>query len=192
MHHHGFANADAWANVFDDPARDTWQRPDAVLHALDLAPTMTVADIGAGTGYFAVRLARAVPEGAVIATDAEPDMVRFLGERARREQLSNLRALRVTHAGSGLAAESVDRILVVHVWHHLADRVAYANDLSKALRPGGKLLIVDFALTAHRGPPANLRVAPDALVAELASAGLVARLSSVALPDQYMVEAHRP
>jgi arsenite methyltransferase len=190
--HHGFSGADKWTKVFDDPARDQWQRPGDVLQALDLAPTMTVADVGAGTGYFAVRLARAVPAGQVIATDVEPDMVRYLNDRARREQLANLRAIRATATAAGLAAQSVDRILIVHVWHHLADRVAYARDLAAALRPGGKLFIVDFTLTAHRGPPPNMRVAPEAIIAELAAAGLSASLSPLTLPDQYMVEAHRP
>jgi ubiquinone/menaquinone biosynthesis C-methylase UbiE len=189
--HHGFTDAGAWANVFDDPARDEWQRPEDVLRALELTPAMVVADVGAGTGYFAVRLARAVPSGKVIATDVEPEMVRYLNERAAREHLPNLRAGQATHATSGLAAESVDRIVIVHVWHHLSDRVAYARDLSAALRPGGRLFIVDFTLTAHRGPPANLRVAPEAIIAELAAAGLTARVSPVALPDQYIVEARR-
>ena len=188
--HHAFA--DAWTTVFDDPARDVWQRPEDVLHALELAPTMTVADVGAGTGYFAVRLASAVPAGEIIATDVEPDMVRYLNERARREQLHNLRAVfRATQTTSGLAAQSVDRILVVHVWHHLGDRVGYARDLSAALRPGGKMFVVDFSLTARRGPPMNLRVAPEAIIADLAAAGLATNLSPVALPDQYIVEAHR-
>src|SRR5678815_2211577 len=69
--HHGFANANEWTQVFDDPERDKWQHPDDVLRALELSPSMTVADVGAGTGYFAVRLARAVPAGEVIATDIE-------------------------------------------------------------------------------------------------------------------------
>lgn len=190
--HHGFTDAQAWAPVFDDPARDAWQRPGDVLRALELSPAMRVADIGAGTGYFAVRLARAVPAGEVIATDIEPDMVRYLNERARREGLPNLRAVRATHAASGLTADSVDRILIVHVWHHLDDRVAYARELAAALKPGGKLFIVEFALAAKRGPPANLRLAPETLVAELEAAGLRAKLSPVALPEQYLVEAARP
>lgn len=189
--HHGFADADALTKVFDDPARDEWQRPDDVLRALQLAPEMTVADIGAGTGYFAVRLARAVPAGEVIAADVEPDMVRYLNDRARREQFPNLHALQATPTASGLAAQSVDRILVVHVWHHLAGRADYARDLAAALRPGGKLFIVDYCLTAHRGPPANLRVAPEVIIAELSAAGLVAKVSPVTLPDQYIVEARR-
>jgi predicted methyltransferase len=189
--HHGFADADAWTKVFDDPARDAWQRPDDVLRALELAPTMTVADVGAGTGYFTVRLARAVPAGEVIATDIEPDMVRFVDERARREQLTNVRAVRATRTTSGLAPQSVDRILIVDVWHHLDDRVGYARDLSAALRPGGKLFIVDFHLTAHHGPPMHMRLAPETIIADLAAAGLIATLSPVALPDQYIIEARR-
>lgn len=191
-HHGTFAGAEHWAQRFDDPARDAWQRPDEVLRALDLAPSMTVADVGAGTGYFAVRLARAVPDGAVIATDLEPDMVRYLDERAAREQLPNLRAVRATPTDTGLAPGSVDAILVVHVWHHLADRVAYARQLAAALRPGGRLFIVDFDLVGERGPPRELRVSAEAIVAELAGAGFAAAVSPIELPDQYLVEARTP
>ncbi len=135
------------------------------------------------------RLARAVPAGEVIATDVEPDMVRYLNERARREKLANLRAVQSTRTGSGLAAASVDRILVVHGWHHLDDRERHARELAAALRPGGNLMIVDFSLAGHRGPPAHVRVPPEVVVAELASAGAQReRLARGALPDQYIVE----
>ncbi len=188
---HAFADADAWTRVFDDPARDEWQRPDEVLRALELEPSMTVADIGAATGYFSVRLARAVPDGEVVATDIEPDMVRFLSERARREGLTNIRATLGTEAASGLEARSVDRILVVNVWHHLADPKAYALDLARALRPGGRVLVVDYGSSARRGPPAEMRVPPEVVIATLESAGLSARVSPVVLPDQYIVEARQ-
>lgn len=188
-HHHAFTDAEAWTKVFDDPARDAWQRPDQVLRALDLTPTMTVADIGAGTGYFAIRLARAVPQGEVIATDVEPDMVRFIHERAHREGLANLRAVRATHEASGLAPQSVDRILVVNVWHHLGDRDAYARDLAAALEPGGRVLVVEFHRSARRGPPEEMRIAPEEIVATFERAGLTARVFPVPLPDQYIVEA---
>lgn len=189
---HAFNDADTWTRVFDDPSRDAWQQPDEVLRALALDPTMTVADVGAGTGYFAVRLARAVPRGRVIATDIEPDMVRFLTERARREQLDNLTATVVSASAPGLAAQSVDRILVVHVWHHLANRSDYARSLAAALRPGGRLFIVDFSRTAERGPPPHLRVAPEQVLAELTAAGFAPSLAAVALPDQYVVDARVP
>jgi arsenite methyltransferase len=189
--HHGFTHAETWAEVLDAPDREAWQRPEEVLRALELEPTMRVADVGAGTGYFAVRLARAVPAGEVIATDVEADMVRYLNERARREKLANLRAVQATGTASGLAPASVDRVVVVHVWHHLDERERHARELAAALRPGGKLMIVEFSLSGHRGPPAHMRVPPEVVVAELASAGLRASVSPVALPDQYIVEARR-
>lgn len=179
------------AKVLDDPERDAWQHPDAIVQAMKLAPAMTVAEVGAGTGYFAVRLARAVSEGEVIGTDVEPAMVRYLEERARREQLPNLRATVATHRTSGLSAASVDRILVVHAWHHLGGRVSSARGLGAALRPDGKLFVVDFAPDAQRGPPAPLRLSPESLIAELEAAGLSAAVCPVTLPDQYIVEAQR-
>lgn len=184
--HHRFENAEEWAKVFDDPARDAWQRPDLVLAALDLRAGMTVADIGAGTGYFAVRLARAVSGGQVIATDIEPDMIRYLAERATREQLPNLRAVLTPPDDPQLAEASVDRILVVDVWHHLDDRAGYARKLARALRPGGKVAIVDFTLEAQHGPPAKHRLAPDEILGDLRSAGLTAALSPTKLPEQYI------
>ncbi|HRE88659.1 MAG TPA: class I SAM-dependent methyltransferase [Myxococcota bacterium] len=189
--HHVFDDPERWTQVFDDPARDAWQRPDEVLRAMDLEPSMAVADVGAGTGYFALRLARVLPRGEVIAIDLEPEMLRFLAERAQREGLTNLRTLQGNAVASGLDANSVDRILIVNVWHHLADRVAYARDLAAALKPGGRLFIVDFQLSAQRGPPAQMRLAPEAIIAELERAGLSASLSPVVLPDQYIVVGHR-
>ena len=105
--HRRFDRADEWAKVFDDPARDAWQQPDRVLAGLQLGPTMTVADIGAGTGYFAVRLARAVPDGQVIATDIEADMIRYLTERAGRETCG--RACGRTSAATGSGRPSRPR-----------------------------------------------------------------------------------
>jgi 2-polyprenyl-3-methyl-5-hydroxy-6-metoxy-1,4-benzoquinol methylase len=177
--------------MLDDPARDAWQRPEDVLGAMELTPTMSIADVGAGTGYFAVRLARAVPKGMVTATDLEPNLVRFVNDRARREGLANLHATLATEAGSGLARDSFDRILLVHVWHHVPDRAALARDLAAALRPGGRLFVVDFAANARRGPPEEMRVTPEAISAELEAAGLTATLSAVVIPEQYIVEARR-
>jgi cyclopropane fatty-acyl-phospholipid synthase-like methyltransferase len=189
--HHRFQNADQWAKTFDDPARDQWQQPERVLEALALAPSMTVVDVGAGTGYFAVKLARAVPKGTVIATDLEADMVRHMTERAKREGLANLRAQTTPADDPQLAAGTIDRILVVDVWHHLADRRAYAAKLAAALKPGGLVAVVDFKLDATRGPPAQFRLAADAIAADFAAAGLATSVSAIDLPDQYIVIAKR-
>jgi cyclopropane fatty-acyl-phospholipid synthase-like methyltransferase len=188
---HRFTDAEAWAKVFDDPARDAWQHPDDVMAALALSPNMTVADIGAGTGYFTVRLARAVPGGQVIATDIEPDMVRYLIDRAHREQLANVRAVQATGDDPKLEPGSVDRILVVDVWHHVADRGRYAKGLASALRPGGQIAIVDFTHEATHGPPPAHRLPPAAIIADLQGAGLDATLSATKLPEQFIVVGTR-
>ena len=188
---HRFEDAEAWAKVFDDPERDAWQHPDEVVGALGLSPTMTVADVGAGTGYFTVRLARAVPGGQVIATDIEPDMVRYLGERARRESLANVRAVLAAADDPRLEPGTVDRILVVDVWHHIADRGRYAQGLARALRPGGQVAIVDFTQEATHGPPREHRLRPDVIMADLRSAGLDAAISPARLPDQFIVIGSR-
>ena len=184
---HRFDDAEAWAKVFDDPARDAWQHPDDVVAALGLSPNMTVADVGAGTGYFTVRLARAVPGGLVIATDVEPDMVRHLVDRARREKLDNVRAVLAKGDDPRIEPNSVDRILVVDVWHHVADRGAYAKGLATALRSGGQIAIVDFTQEATHGPPREHRLRPEVIIADLQAAGLEASLARTRLPDQFIV-----
>ncbi len=190
--HHRFEHADQWAKVFDDPARDAWQQPDRVVAALALSPGMVVADVGAGTGYFEKRLSAAVgANGAVIAIDIEPDMVRYIGERAHRENMPNVEARLGTADDPKLAAASVDRILVVDTWHHISDRVAYAKKLAAALKPGGQIFVVDFTLETEKGPPKQHRLAPQQVVEELMQAGLQASVVDAGLPDQYIVRGAR-
>lgn len=190
VHHggmpHRFEDADEWAKVFDDPERDAWQEPDRVIASLALDKTMVVADIGAGTGYFAVRIAPLVAE--VIATDIEPDMIRHLRERAEREGHDNIRAVLTPPDDPQLAAGTIDRILVADVWHHLGDRRAYATKLAAALAPDGLVAIVDFKLDATRGPPREHRLAPETVIADLEAAGLRARVA-LELTEHYVVLA---
>lgn len=188
--HRRFDHADQWAPVFDDPQRDAWQQPDKVVAALGLAPGMTVADVGAGTGYFEKRLSAAVGDsGAVIAVDIEPDMVRYLRERAHREATPNVEARLAAPSDPKLTAASVDRILIVDTWHHIDDRVGYAKKLASALKPGGAVFVVDFTLETTKGPPKQHRLTPAQVIDELTQAGLGASVVDVGLPDQYVVKA---
>jgi SAM-dependent methyltransferase len=185
---HDFSGAEHWAKVFDDPARDAWQRPADVVALLGLRPGMTVVDLGAGTGYFEPYLARAVgPSGKVLALDVEPDMVRYLRERAARDGLTNVEARAVAPDDPGLGKGTVDRVLIVDTWHHLPDRAAYSKKLAAALAPGGAVVIVDFTADSKMGPPAHARVPPEQAVAELTAGGLVARIVEESLPEQYVV-----
>src|SRR5262249_47003841 len=108
---------------------------------------------------------------------------------ARRDGLTNMRAVLTPPDSPQLAKGSVDRVLVVDVWHHLGDRVAYARHLAEALRPGGLIAIVDFKLDAKMGPPKQHRLAPDAIGGDLRAAGLNAEVSKVELQEQYIVIA---
>jgi ubiquinone/menaquinone biosynthesis C-methylase UbiE len=185
---HRFDNADEWAKVFDDPARDAWQKPDELVKLLAISPGMTVADIGAGTGYLLSRLSAATgTAGRVIGIDLEPDMVRYMKQRAAVEKLLNVEAI-VTAAGSpGLADNSTDRIVIVDVWHHLPDRVAYAKLLAKALRTGGTVSIVDFEMDAPVGPPPAMRLSAQQIVDDLKSADFAAKIVAESLSYQYVV-----
>lgn len=185
-HEHRFKDAERWARVFDDPARDAWQRPGEVIRALALAPDALVADIGAGTGYFAVRLARAVPQGHVYAADIEPDMVKYLAERARREGLANLTAVAATPADPRLP-KAVDLVLVVDTYHHIAERPDYFGRLRASLRPGGRLAIVDFLPDAPEGPPRHIRIPAAAVKDEMGRAGYGVIAEHTFLPYQYFL-----
>lgn len=187
-HHrdHGFAGAERWARIFDDPERQAWQKPDEVIRTLRLPADAAVADLGAGTGYFAVRLARAVPKGRVFAVDAEPDMIRYLGERARRDGLANLEPVQAAPDDARLPAP-VDVVLMVNTYHHIPARVEYFRRLRASLRPGGRVAIVDYRPDAPAGPPPALRVPSTVVTAELARAGYVLVGSHAMLPYQYFL-----
>jgi predicted methyltransferase len=190
---HRFEHAEQWAKEFDDPARDAWQRPADVIAALRLAPGMTVADVGAGTGYFLPHLSRAVgPTGKVLALDIEPDMVRYMKERAEREHLANVAPRVVALDDPQLPAGGVDRVLVVDTWHHIDGRPAYAAKLRAGLAPGGVVFVVDFKLDASHGPPREHRITPEQVAAELGQGGLVAEIVAAPLPEQYIVAGKRP
>ncbi len=185
-HHHSFAGAEEWAHVFDDPARDAWQKPHQVIQALELAPDATVADIGAGTGYFSVRLAHMTPKGRVFAVDIEPDMVRYLGERAQRDKLPNLQPVLAQPDDPRLPAK-VDRVLVVDTYHHIDAREAYFRRLIASLKPGGEVAIIDFTPDAPMGPPKSARIAPGQVREEMQRAGYTLVKEHGFLPNQYFL-----
>lgn len=184
--HHGFSDADAWAQRFEDPSRDAWQRPDEILKALALPKTASVADIGAATGYFSVRLARAVPQGTVYGIDVESTMVDYLQRRAEREKLPNLSVVLAAFDDPKIP-QPVDLILIVDTYHHLSDRVAYFAGLFKSLKPDGHIAIIDFQPGSKKGPPDAAKVAPAQVEQELKSAGFVVSARHTFLPDQYFL-----
>jgi predicted methyltransferase len=185
-HRHSFGDAEKWAHVFDDPERDAWQKPHEVIQALALKPDAVVADLGAGTGYFAARLANMLPKGTVYALDVEPEMVRYLGERAKREGLKNLKPVAAQPDDARLPAK-VDLILLVDVYHHIEERERYFRKLAGSLKPGGRLAVIDFRLDSPEGPPREARIAPEKVKAELSAVGYALAAEHGFLPRQYFL-----
>jgi SAM-dependent methyltransferase len=185
-HQHSFSGAQHWARVFDDPARDEWQKPHEVIQALNLAPGSVVADIGSGTGYFSIRLAHFVPKGRVFGVDTEPDMVKYLVDRAKRDGLTNVTAVAGRPDDARLPAK-VDLVLMVDVHHHIAGREQYFRRLQNSLKPGGRVAIIDYRKDSPMGPPASERITADAVRAELRAAGYALVKEHDFLPHQYFL-----
>lgn len=183
--HHRFQNAEQWAKKFDEPQRDEWQKPDQVIAAMKLTEAMRVADIGAGTGYFSTRLAKQLPKGKVYAGDIELNMVRYLAERAKKENLPNITPIQTTAENANLP-EAVDRILLVDVYHHIGHRKTYFTQLAKSLKKDGLLVIVDFKMDSPDGPPKMHRISLEKLTEELTAAGYQFIETHDFLPRQYL------
>src|SRR3989442_1005975 len=143
--HRSFADVEQWVSVFDDPARDAYQKPRQVVRALRIRPGMRVADLGAGTGYFSRFLSTAVgAAGTVLAVDTEPELVRHLRERAEKEQTDNVVPILASPDNPRLPRGAVDLVLLVDTFHHIDHRVAYFGRLRATLAPGGRVAVVDW------------------------------------------------
>jgi SAM-dependent methyltransferase len=176
----------------ESPERAEWQRPDQVVAALKLRPGDRVCDVGAGPGYFTLRLARAVgPSGKVFAIDAEPRMLAVLLDRLAQEKIENVVGTLATD-GVGLPPEPVDRVLMVNAFHHFAAGVAYLRALSGLLRPGGTIVNVDFhGGDLPIGPPPELRISRERFLEGAEAAGLRLVGEESFLPYQYFLSLAR-
>ena len=187
--HHSFDDVEHWKAVFDDPARDEWQKPADLVKALAIRPGMAVADLGAGTGYLSRHLSAAVgPDGTVFAAEPEPKLLAYLRERAEREKTANVVPVLASLDDPRLPPRSVDLVLVVDTFHHIDHRVAYFRALRRVLRSGGRVAIVDW----HKrplpvGPPPEHKLDRDQVVDEMRAAGYALAAEPDVLPYQYVL-----
>jgi cyclopropane fatty-acyl-phospholipid synthase-like methyltransferase len=183
---HRFDDPERYAKSFDDPARDGWQMPSRVIEALALPPGAAVADIGAGTGYFSVRLAKAIPGGTVYAVDVEPSMLDHIRKRALGEGLKNVVTLQASGTSANLP-KPVDVVVVVDTYHHLPNRTTYFRELQKSLTAGGRVAIIDFRKDSPDGPPPEFRFEADQIVDEMTQAGYRLDAKHDFLPRQHFL-----
>jgi ubiquinone/menaquinone biosynthesis C-methylase UbiE len=179
----------AYVAMLEDPARDAYQKPAEVVRALGLRPGEAVADVGSGSGYFALRLAAAVgPAGRVYAVDVDPDMVRHLNRRVRDAGADNVRSVLAPPDDPLLPDASVDRFFVCNTWHHIDDQAKYLGLMKRMLRPGGEVVMIDFKKEqTPSGPPLEMRIAKDTLVKQLEGAGFRLAAEHGFLPYQYFL-----
>ena len=172
----------------ESPDRARWQHPDRVVETLRLRPGMAIADVGAGTGYFTRRFAAAVtPGGRVLALDVLPAMLEEL--RRRAAGVENVETREVPPDDPGLTEQSFDVIFICNTGHHLPDRGRYYAKLRRALRPGGRLVLIDFyRRDLPVGPPVKEKVSRAETLREAEAAGFRLRASHAFLPYQYFLE----
>jgi len=172
------------ADWLDRPDRDAREQPDRVLDSLKLTPQMTVADVGAGTGYFTLRLAKRVAH--VIATDVQSQMLERL--RARLGGATNVELIRAGDHDAALPARCCDLVLMVDVYHELSDPPVIIAGIKRALKPGGRLVLVEY-----RGEDPAVAIKPEhkmtlaQLKLELGGLGFRFVESNEMLPDQRIV-----
>ncbi len=181
--HHPPRSADEYSKILENPERDKWQKPHEVIVALELKTTEVVADLGAGSGYFTRRIARHAAKVYAVDLDAK------LLEKAKASSPPNVETVLATPDDPKLASESVDTVFVCDVLHHIEARPAYYAKLKRALKPGGRIVIVDFfKKQLPVGPPPAMKLEASEVEAEFAAAGFKLAKPHSFLPYQYFLE----
>lgn len=180
--------------LLEAPDRDEWQRPDLIMDALGVAEASVVADIGAGSGWFTIRLARRVgPNGLVFAQDVQLLMLAAISRRVQREGLTNVRPILGHESDPKLPSRAADTVLIVDVYHEIDDGVTLLKNVAKALKPQGRLGVIDFRLEGGGpGPAREERVSPDEVIRDAEAAGLRLLQKEEFLAYQYFLIFGRP
>jgi ubiquinone/menaquinone biosynthesis C-methylase UbiE len=135
----------AGSDWLDRPERESEEQPDKCLEALGIKHGMVVADVGAGIGYMSFKMAKLVgPSGKVYANDVQPEMLEKLRDRAQRDKISNVQAVLGTENDPKLPASAIDLILMVDVYHEFSQPQAMLDRMREALKPGGRLVLVEY------------------------------------------------
>lgn len=188
--HHPPESSSEYIRSLEDPGREEWQKPAEVLGSLALKPGESVADIGAGSGYFTLRFAAAVgPTGKVYAVDIDGEMLAHIEARAKDEQVSNIQGVLADPHDPKLPPASVDLIFICDTLHHISERAKYYPLLARALKPGGRLVNIDFQKKREitLGPPFAMRIDRQDMIKEAEAGGFHLVKEYSFLPYQYFL-----
>ena len=179
----------SYIGALEDPKRDAYQKPHEVLTALNIKPGEVIADIGAGSGYFAFRLAHFVGDkGKVYAVDVSPDMIRYINRRIRETKTTNVVALLADPDDPLLPDASVNRFFFSESWHHIDNQKKYLALIKKMLKPRGEVVMIDF----HKkelpvGPPLQMKIAREDVIKQMETNGFRLSKEHAFLPYQYFL-----
>ncbi len=185
-----------WQGIFETEGREVYAHRQRIVDALALAPGMAVADVGAGTGVFSVLMAKRVgPGGRVIAQDIAPDFVAGIARRAQAEGLSQLTPLQGTERDARLPANTFDLIFTSDTYHHFEYPQSMLASLWTALKPGGRLIVIDYERIPGRSSPwvlGHVRAGKETVVREIVAAGFRPLRSHDFMVENYFLEFVRP
>ena len=174
---------------FESPERDEYQKPDAVLDYLGDISAKTIMDIGAGSGYFSVKLAEMGAN--VIAADVEEGFLNYIEKRILENDLQNIELRKIPYDSPGLQNEEADMVFLVNTYHHIENRSDYFSKVKSGTKEDGELIIIDFFKTETPvGPPVDHKIAIDVIIAELKEAGYRNfDINVELLPYQFIIKA---
>lgn len=174
---------------FESPERDAYQKPELVINHLGKLKGKTIVDIGAGSGYFSVKISQ---KGAhVIAADVNDEFLEYINQRITKDKIKNLITRKIPFDSPLLADNEANMVLLVNTYHHIENRSEYFSKVKKGTKKNGELVIVDFFKSeVPVGPPVEHKISIDQVVAELKNAGYSRFNVNVdLLPYQYIIKA---
>ncbi|MBK1700026.1 class I SAM-dependent methyltransferase [Thiococcus pfennigii] len=187
---------DRWVERFERPGREVYDRRQAILMAVDPQPGMDIADIGAGTGLFTRLFAEAVgPTGRVFAVDIAEGFVRNIERTAAERGLENVVGVVNSQVDTGLSPESVDLVFLCDTYHHFERPAAMLGSIHRALRPGGRLILVDYERIPGESPAwvmGHVRAGKEVFAEEIRQAGFVFDGEADLLREHYLLRFHKP
>lgn len=198
-HHHRHNHANEHMNKmdfqelvqrFESPERDKWQKPEVVLQKMGKLQGMTVAEIGAGTGYFTFKLAKKAKR--VIAADVDERFLDYIDAKKKKYPgvSAKIQTLKIPYDSPDLPKNSFDKLLIVDVYHHIENRTEYFSKLKSIMKDSAQLFIIDFKMGSKFGPPDGMKVSPKEVRNELAKAGFdIVEIDNNSLPQQFIIKA---